>query len=327
MKSVKIGAIFGGLMLCVSSLFAQIGINTLVPDTSAALHIVAKPYGQGLLMPGLFQARRNAIFRPATGLITYDQSNRLFYYNRGTALTPQWFAVNPWLTQGDSITPNVLYTDATVTNVGIGTQSPSQKLEVAGNIKSTGMVAANTLTVNGFALNALVPTGGIIMWSGNPNSLPAGWALCDGTNGTPNLSGRFIVSYGQNSTPAVGDSNPNYGMLQTGGENSHTITVPELPRHKHSAFGDGASIQAAGGSHQHSTNPNGQGTGAQRAGGNSGGLANDSQGTVMTSWNTHSHPNSEFSGEVGDGTTQGMNSQPFDNRPPFYVLAFIIKLP
>lgn len=43
--------------------------------------------------------------------------------------------------------------------------------------------------------------GMIFMWSGSAGDIPAGWFLCDGTNGTPNLSGRFIASY------AVGDPN------------------------------------------------------------------------------------------------------------------------
>jgi len=38
-----------------------------------------------------------------------------------------------------------------------------------------------------------VPVGGIIIWSGVATEIPTGWALCDGTNGTPNLAGRFIM--------------------------------------------------------------------------------------------------------------------------------------
>ncbi len=41
--------------------------------------------------------------------------------------------------------------------------------------------------------NHLVPPGGIIMWSGAINDIPVGWALCDGSNGTPDLRDRFIV--------------------------------------------------------------------------------------------------------------------------------------
>ena len=38
------------------------------------------------------------------------------------------------------------------------------------------------------------PTGGIIMWSGTNASIPLGWSLCDGSNGTPDLTDKFIVS-------------------------------------------------------------------------------------------------------------------------------------
>jgi len=46
--------------------------------------------------------------------------------------------------------------------------------------------------------------GTIFMWSGNPLALPTSWRLCDGTNGAPDLSSRFIVSY-KVSDPAFGN--------------------------------------------------------------------------------------------------------------------------
>ena len=49
-----------------------------------------------------------------------------------------------------------------------------------------------------------VPTGGIIMWSGSIASIPAGYVLCDGTNGTPNLKDSFVVGAG--ATYAVGNT-------------------------------------------------------------------------------------------------------------------------
>lgn len=36
-----------------------------------------------------------------------------------------------------------------------------------------------------------IPAGSIVMYSGT-SGIPAGWAICDGTNGTPNLTGNFI---------------------------------------------------------------------------------------------------------------------------------------
>lgn len=49
-----------------------------------------------------------------------------------------------------------------------------------------------------------VPAGGIIMWSGSIASIPTGYVLCDGTNGTPNLKDSFVVGAG--STYAVGNT-------------------------------------------------------------------------------------------------------------------------
>jgi len=34
--------------------------------------------------------------------------------------------------------------------------------------------------------------GAIIIWSGAIADIPAGWQLCDGTNGTPDLRGLFV---------------------------------------------------------------------------------------------------------------------------------------
>jgi hypothetical protein len=44
---------------------------------------------------------------------------------------------------------------------------------------------------------SLTPIGGIIMWSGALVDIPAGWQLCDGTNGTPDLQNRFILAAGE----------------------------------------------------------------------------------------------------------------------------------
>lgn len=43
-------------------------------------------------------------------------------------------------------------------------------------------------------LRNTLPVGTIVAYHGD--SIPAGWAICDGTNGTPNLIGKFIVANG-----------------------------------------------------------------------------------------------------------------------------------
>ena len=67
-----------------------------------------------------------------------------------------------------------------------------------------------------------VPFGVIAMWSGNADSIPPGWQLCDGTNGTPDLRDKFVLGAGGECAP--GD---------TGGEKAVTLTVAQLPKHFH----------------------------------------------------------------------------------------------
>ena len=50
----------------------------------------------------------------------------------------------------------------------------------------------NEITGNLNFLNALVPIGSIMMWSGTLATIPTNWHLCDGTNGTPNLLAKFV---------------------------------------------------------------------------------------------------------------------------------------
>lgn len=56
-----------------------------------------------------------------------------------------------------------------------------------------------------------VPKNGIIMWSGLLTAIPAGWLLCDGTSGTPDLRGQFIKGSAAGIDPGV-----------TGGALTHT---------------------------------------------------------------------------------------------------------
>ena len=57
-------------------------------------------------------------------------------------------------------------------------------------------------------LNALVPIGSIMMWSGTLATIPTNWHLCDGTNGTPNLLAKFVegVANGSTNPGATGGS-------------------------------------------------------------------------------------------------------------------------
>ena len=61
------------------------------------------------------------------------------------------------------------------------------------------VLTADSTNANGVAWKAgAIPSGAILMWSGTYATVPAGFAVCDGANGTPNLQGLFIVG-GQGS--------------------------------------------------------------------------------------------------------------------------------
>src|ERR1043166_9013869 len=65
------------------------GIGTTTPDASSILEM--KSTTQGILIPRMTQAQRNAIPSPATGLMIYQTNNTPgFYYYSGSA----WKAVS-----------------------------------------------------------------------------------------------------------------------------------------------------------------------------------------------------------------------------------------
>lgn len=61
--------------------------------------------------------------------------------------------------------------------------------------------------------DASLPVGVVLMWSGELDEIPDGWALCDGEDDTPDLTGRFVV--GADEDALVGSS----------GEGGATVSV------------------------------------------------------------------------------------------------------
>lgn len=80
--------------------------------------------------------------------------------------------------------------------------------------------AASTAFIQA-AINALLPTGVITMWSGAITSIPTGWYLCDGQNSTPDLRGKFIIGAGGTDASVTGSA----GASVTGSISGTTLTV------------------------------------------------------------------------------------------------------
>ena len=72
----------------------------------------------------------------------------------------------------------------------------------------------------------ILPSGVILMWSGSIATIPSGWVICDGANGTPNLTDRFVIH-------ADADSGGTNDVGDTGGASTHQLTVNEMPSHGH----------------------------------------------------------------------------------------------
>jgi hypothetical protein len=90
-------------------------------------------------------------------------------------------------------------------------------------IATTAFVTASV--TNGF------PSGGIVLWSGSVASIPSGWFLCNGSNGTPDLRNRFVVGAG--STYAVGATGGSADAIVVSHTHSATSVVTD-PGHVHS---------------------------------------------------------------------------------------------
>ena len=93
---------------------------------------------------------------------------------------------------------------------------PNGNLTVNGSATIGTSATTNNMSVNGIS-GSIVPSGGIILWSGAVANIPAGWALCNGANGTPNLQDKFIVGAGSN-----------YAVNAIGGDTAHTHGVSNL---------------------------------------------------------------------------------------------------
>lgn len=156
-----------------------------------------------------------------------------------------------------------------------------------------------------FIEDVAFPTGIIAMWSGLLANIPSGWALCDGTNGTPDLRSKFIKGAAAGVDPG-----------STGGSATHTHTYTDVLNHTHT-------VNITDPGHTHLTQRYPTATGASSGftidTSMSGTLADNTLPTkTATTGITAATTNP--AGGVAQGTTAAGSSE-----PPFYSLAFIMK--
>ncbi len=324
------------LLILESELNAQVGYNNPNPHPSAIVDMTAND--KGLLIPRMTSSERSAMAiastPPAEGLLVFDTDvNRFFYWDDNVSA---WRAVNfaeieeiggqesVRIRSGVNISTNYNNVQPPQNGlivegkVGVGTDNPNLDLEVHGDAGFTGAIWVSQINYNSSSQSQLVPQGLIAMWSGS--SIPPGWALCDGTQGTPDLRARFIVGAGGG-----------YNVNDVGGTNEVTLNQSQTPLKSHSHF---LSLSTTSdGSHSHFTEGSSAGNLANRYRYYSGGSSvdihkspdnndKDWRGTVHTN-TTGNHTHSVYGNTNNSGSS---SATPHENRPPYFALAFIMKL-
>lgn len=163
----------------------------------------------------------------------------------------------------------------------------------------TDYIAVNPKQVAS-AIETALPYGMITLWYGTIATIPNGWALCDGTNGTPNLTNMFVIGANADYN-GVPTSNVTSTPLSTGGS-----AASSLPIHTHGVNDNGHnhSLNAAGNA---TTNPTANGGSVQFIATGPGGFETGIANTNISIAN------------AGTDTT-------YANLPPFYALAYIMKV-
>jgi Chaperone of endosialidase/Head domain of trimeric autotransporter adhesin len=116
----------------LSNLNAQVGINsTNTPPNPTAMLDVNSPT-KGLLIPRMTAVQKAAINPVPTGLMVYDLTlNQFSYFNGSVWIDVSGASGSPWTVSA----PNSYYNNSG--NVGIGTTSPTSKLDVLTNVSNS----------------------------------------------------------------------------------------------------------------------------------------------------------------------------------------------
>jgi hypothetical protein len=236
-------------------------LNLIVPS-------IEKPY---LIQNNTLGGQAITVKTASGSGVAVPNGKSCFVYNNGANITSAT-QYSPTLDTG-----SLTATEATITGGSI-----------------TGL---NNLTLAPNATTNVFPTGGIVMWSGAINTIPSGWALCDGTNNTPDLRNRFVIGAGSVYPVATQGGSADSIVVGHTHTASSTSTVTD-PSHTHNAI---AGFFGGSGTHF------------------GGGFANNYTETTESATTGISVATTTTVSNTG---VSGTNA----NLPPYYALAYIMKL-
>ncbi len=268
-------------------------------DRNPTAGIECSPRQQMLSAPFAFQAQY-AQYANSAGAGTFYATNGLAV--SGSALTADVDAQfsktltvsgSATLRKDLSVSGSILLSGPTTLTE---TATLTKGMDVSGQTTLHGTVDLSDCSTTG---GGIVPIGGIIMWSGT--TAPLGWALCDGKAKTkdgkpvPDLSGRFVLAAGQGTNELNGTNLITRVVGNLGGSATHTLTIDEMPSHYHTN-----TVQNIGYIAAYDTS--------------------DTDEVVAAPGNKSGHGAHHFM-----TSTNGSNVA-HSIMPPYYVLAFIIRL-
>jgi hypothetical protein len=143
------------MLFSLSTLKAQIGINSTNTAPAASAMLDVSSTNKGLLIPRMTTAQRTAIASPANGLTVYDTNTLGFWFYNGSS----WQSLltvnnNLWLANGANIFNN------NSGNIGIGTNMPDAKLHIK-SATANALYKAETNNAMYYAGLELKSDGGI----------------------------------------------------------------------------------------------------------------------------------------------------------------------
>jgi microcystin-dependent protein len=197
---------------------------------------------------------------------------------------------------------------------GVFTPYNSDKLQ--SQVDSIDTRVTNIEVTIGTAIG--IPRGVITMWSGLTTNVPAGWVLCNGSNGTPDLRDKFIVGAGSS-----------YNTQSQGGNATTVLGVEHMPSHNH---GGGGTTSGTSNDHSHGVNdpshshsytafggqPHGSPDGYSPAFNSFGSTTGGATTGISIAGQNADHTHTVTVNAEGGG-------QAFNNLPPYFALAYIMK--
>lgn len=200
---------------------------------------------------------------------------------------------------------------------------------------ATNIVLCNgTDVVETITVPSSIPSGVITMWSGSIASIPSGWFLCNGSNGTPDLRDRFLVGAGSTYAVAATGGSANATLVS----HSHTVSASGTTAgggaHGHGVSDPGHNHSVNDPGHSHTNTTGNQilsnGTAVFLSGYNNDGTTNGAAtgislngsvtGVSVNAVGDHTH-----SVSVSGSTSTDGSSATNANLPPYYALAYIMK--